>query len=128
MSLASILGLVTPIDLLEAIAGEFPEEGELPDIQPQATPGHWVVDGQVDLHALETATEIYTLAQNDETTAPWRAFCWTIWSSCPPWARWWRPKACALKCWKWTSAALPWWMCGELHKLIALNSRHIFDV
>lgn len=62
----SILGLVTPIDLLEAIAGEFPEEGELPDIQPQATPGHWVVDGQVDLHALETATEIYTLAQNDE--------------------------------------------------------------
>ncbi len=62
----SILGLVTPIDLLEAIAGEFPEEGELPDIQPQATPGHWVVDGQVDLHALETATEIYTLAHNED--------------------------------------------------------------
>jgi len=62
----SILGLVTPIDLLEAIAGEFPEEGELPDIQPQATPGHWVVDGQVDLHALETATEIYTLAHSED--------------------------------------------------------------
>ena len=61
----SILGLVTPIDLLEAIAGEFPEEGELPDIQPQA-PGHWVVDGQVDLHALETATEVYTLAHSED--------------------------------------------------------------
>lgn len=61
-----ILGLVTPIDLLEAIAGEFPEEGEIPDIQPQAQPGHWIVDGLADLHALETATEIYTLAQNDE--------------------------------------------------------------
>lgn len=61
-----ILGLVTPIDLLEAIAGEFPEEGEVPDIQPQAQPGHWIVDGLADLHALETATEVYTLAQNDE--------------------------------------------------------------
>lgn len=62
----SILGLVTPIDLLEAIAGEFPEEGEIPDIQPQADPGHWVVDGQADLHALETATETYTLAHSDD--------------------------------------------------------------
>ncbi len=62
----SILGLVTPIDLLEAIAGEFPEEGEIPDIQPQAEPGHWIVDGQVDLHALETATETYTLAHSED--------------------------------------------------------------
>ena len=62
----SILGLVTPIDLLEAIAGEFPEEGEIPDIQPQADPGHWIVDGQADLHALETATETYSLAHNDD--------------------------------------------------------------
>lgn len=62
----SILGLVTPIDLLEAIAGEFPEEGEIPDIQPQTDPGHWIVDGQADLHALETATETYSLAHNDD--------------------------------------------------------------
>ena len=62
----SILGLVTPIDLLEAIAGEFPEEGEVPEIQPQATPGHWVVEGLVDLHALEAATEVYTLAQDED--------------------------------------------------------------
>lgn len=38
----------------------------MPDIQPQAQPGHWIVDGLADLHALETATEVYTLAQNDE--------------------------------------------------------------
>lgn len=62
----SILGLVTPIDLLEAIAGEFPEEGEIPDVQPQATPGHWLVDGLVDLHTLEAATEVWTLADGDD--------------------------------------------------------------
>lgn len=62
----SILGLVTPIDLLEAIAGEFPEEGETPDIQPQPDAGHWLVDGLVDLHTLEAATEIWTLADSDD--------------------------------------------------------------
>lgn len=62
----SILGLVTPIDLLEAIAGEFPDEGEQPEIQPQADAGHWVVDGLADLHALEAVTDIHTLADSDE--------------------------------------------------------------
>lgn len=62
----SILGLVTPIDLLEAIAGEFPEEGETPDVQPQADAGHWLVDGLVDLHTLEAATEVWTLADSDD--------------------------------------------------------------
>ncbi|QIL45476.1 TerC family protein [Acidovorax sp. HDW3] len=62
----SILGLVTPIDLLEAIAGEFPEEGELPEIQPQADAGHWLVDGLADLHALEAATDVHSLAGNDD--------------------------------------------------------------
>ncbi len=62
----SILGLVTPIDLLEAIAGEFPEEGELPEIQPQADAGHWLVDGLADLHALEAATDVHSLAGSDD--------------------------------------------------------------
>lgn len=62
----SILGLVTPIDLLEAIAGEFPEEGEQPEIQPQAESGHWLVDGLADLHALEAATEVRSLAGSDD--------------------------------------------------------------
>ena len=62
----SILGLVTPIDLLEAIAGEFPDEGEQTEIQPQATPGHWIVDGLADLHALEAATDVRPLADSDD--------------------------------------------------------------
>ena len=62
----SILGLVTPMDLLEAIAGEFPDEGEQPEIQPQADPGHWIVDGLADLHALEAATEVRGLADSDD--------------------------------------------------------------
>lgn len=52
----SIQGLVTSIDLLEAIAGEFPDEDEVPEIQPQAGGGHWIVSGVADLHALERAT------------------------------------------------------------------------
>ncbi|MEH3086530.1 MAG: TerC family protein [Xylophilus ampelinus] len=52
----TILGLVTPIDLLEAIAGEFPTEGEVPDIQAQA-PDHWIVNGLTDLHTLEQVLE-----------------------------------------------------------------------
>lgn len=52
----SILGLVTPIDLLEAIAGEFPDEDEVPEIQPQPGGAHWIVSGVADLHALERAT------------------------------------------------------------------------
>ena len=62
----SILGLVTPMDLLEAIAGEFPDEGEQPEIQPQADPGHWIVDGLADLHALEAATDVRGLADSDD--------------------------------------------------------------
>jgi CBS domain containing-hemolysin-like protein len=52
----TILGLVTPIDLFEAIAGEFPSEGEVPDIQPSG-PDHWIVDGLTDLHTLEQVLE-----------------------------------------------------------------------
>lgn len=57
----SILGLVTPTDLLEAIAGEFPADGETVEIQQRA-PDHWVVNGLVDLHALAEATDTPTLA------------------------------------------------------------------
>ncbi|XAH21139.1 TerC family protein [Xylophilus sp. GW821-FHT01B05] len=59
----TILGLVTPIDVLEAIAGEFPDEGERPEIEPQGG-GHWIVDGLAGLHALERATEVDTLVSD----------------------------------------------------------------
>ncbi|KAA0911715.1 TerC family protein [Pusillimonas sp. ANT_WB101] len=47
----TIQGLLTPIDVLEAIAGEFPDEDEQPTIQLIA-PGRWQVDGATDLHYL----------------------------------------------------------------------------
>lgn len=45
-------GIVSPIDLLEAIAGEFPDEDEAPLIQKEG-PQSWLVSGQIDLHQLE---------------------------------------------------------------------------
>jgi len=49
-------GIVTPIDVLEAIAGEFPEEDESLEIQPTGE-GRWKVAGSADLHLLESALE-----------------------------------------------------------------------
>jgi len=47
-----VQGLLTPIDILEAIAGEFPDEDEQPAIRQQA-PGLWEADGMADLHLLQ---------------------------------------------------------------------------
>ncbi len=52
----TIQGLVTPIDILEAIAGEFPDEDELPVVQALG-PDSWRVDGAADLHYLEQVLE-----------------------------------------------------------------------
>lgn len=46
-----IQGLITPIDILEAIAGEFPDEDEQPAIQ-SISDGRWRVLGSTDLHYL----------------------------------------------------------------------------
>ncbi len=46
-----IQGLVTPLDVLEAIAGEFPDADETLDIQPENN--GLLVKGSTDLHALE---------------------------------------------------------------------------
>lgn len=48
----AIEGLVTPIDVFEAIAGEFPDEDESPDIM-ELEEGRWRVDGGADLLHLE---------------------------------------------------------------------------
>ncbi|KQP44689.1 transporter associated domain-containing protein [Pseudorhodoferax sp. Leaf274] len=47
-----LTGIVTPIDVLEAIAGEFPDEDETLEIQP-LDDGRWKVAGTADLHLLE---------------------------------------------------------------------------
>ena len=48
-----VQGLVTPLDVLEAIAGEFPDEDETPDIVAEGD--SWLVKGGTDLHSLEQA-------------------------------------------------------------------------
>jgi CBS domain containing-hemolysin-like protein len=65
----TLQGLVTPIDILEAIAGEFPDEDEQPVVQ-QMGPGQWRVDGSADLHYLEQVLHSGTLvgASHDYTT------------------------------------------------------------
>ncbi len=46
-----IQGLVTPLDVLEAIAGEFPDEDETPDVVVDGE--GWLAKGGTDLHSLE---------------------------------------------------------------------------
>jgi CBS domain containing-hemolysin-like protein len=48
----TIQGLVTPVDILEAIAGEFPDEDEQPVIQALGD-DQWKVDGTADLLYLQ---------------------------------------------------------------------------
>lgn len=65
----TIQGLVTPIDILEAIAGEFPDEDEQPVVQPQGH-GRWKVDGTADLHYLQQVLHTDALvSDNDDFTS-----------------------------------------------------------
>lgn len=50
----AIQGLITPLDILEAIAGEFPDEDETPDITKQEGEV-WLAKGSASLHQLERA-------------------------------------------------------------------------
>ncbi|ARP87458.1 TerC family protein [Bordetella genomosp. 9] len=52
----AIEGLVTPMDVFEAIAGEFPDEDELPDIVDEGD-GRWKIDGAADLRHVEQVLE-----------------------------------------------------------------------
>ncbi|MEI8400584.1 MAG: TerC family protein [Alcaligenaceae bacterium] len=61
----TIQGLVTPIDVFEAIAGEFPDEDETPDIVSDGT-GQWRVDGAADLHHLEQLLDTEGLVDADQ--------------------------------------------------------------
>lgn len=45
-----VAGLVTPLDVLEAIAGEFPDEDETPEIVRYDD--YWLVEGTASLHQL----------------------------------------------------------------------------
>ena len=59
-----LTGVVTPIDVLEAIAGEFPDEDEGLDIQPNG-PDAWTVSGSADIHLLEQVLETDGLVSDE---------------------------------------------------------------
>ena len=62
-----VQGLITPLDLLEAIAGEFPDEDETPDIIEDGD--GWLVKGGTDLHSLQQLLDIQNLVNPDEDHA-----------------------------------------------------------
>jgi len=61
----TLKGLVTPIDVLEAIAGEFPDEDEGLEIQ-KAGPGQWRVAGSADLHLIEQVLDTRGLVSDED--------------------------------------------------------------
>lgn len=62
-----VQGLITPLDVLEAIAGEFPDEDETPDITPDGD--GWLVKGGTDLHSLEHRLDVHCLVMPEEDHA-----------------------------------------------------------
>lgn len=62
-----VQGLVTPLDILEAIAGEFPDEDETPDIVVEE--GGWLVKGGTDLHTLQQVFDSHELVDPKEEYA-----------------------------------------------------------
>ncbi len=59
-----VQGLVTPLDVLEAIAGEFPDADETPEI---ITDGDgWLVKGGTDLHACSRRLMLERRADDDD--------------------------------------------------------------
>lgn len=62
-----VQGLVTPLDVLEAIAGEFPDEDETPEIEIHE--GGWLAKGSTDLHALQQALDTQALARGRDNVA-----------------------------------------------------------
>ncbi len=62
----SVEGIVTPADLLSAIAGAFPEgEQELPEAV-RRDDGSWLVDGRMDIHQVERALSLGGMAEGDD--------------------------------------------------------------
>jgi len=61
----AIEGVVTPIDVFEAIAGEFPDEDETPDIVQEGE-NRWRADGAADLHHLELLLDTDGLVDDEE--------------------------------------------------------------
>jgi putative hemolysin len=62
----TILGIVTPTDVLETITGEFAEGPDSASQVVQRKDGSWLVDAQIELHDLERALGAGGLAMGTE--------------------------------------------------------------
>ncbi|HDC4510181.1 CNNM family cation transport protein YoaE [Enterobacter asburiae] len=62
-----VQGLVTPLDVLEAIAGEFPDADETPEIVVDGE--GWLVKGTTDLHALSHTLGLENVINDEEDIA-----------------------------------------------------------
>ncbi|WP_034915304.1 TerC family protein [Erwinia sp. 9145] len=62
-----VQGLITPLDVLEAIAGEFPDEDETPDVI--ADGDGWLVKGGTDLHSLQQLLDTQVLVNREDDHA-----------------------------------------------------------
>ncbi|WP_343188045.1 TerC family protein [Buchnera aphidicola (Ceratoglyphina bambusae)] len=63
----AVQGLITPLDVLEAIAGEFPDADETPDVIEEKN--SWLVKGNTDLHSLEQLLNVNKLVDKEEKCA-----------------------------------------------------------
>lgn len=62
---AVMQGVATPTDILEAIAGEFPEEDEPLPILEQREDGSWIASGDVDIRRLSNALDVDLVDETD---------------------------------------------------------------
>lgn len=60
----SLEGIATPTDVLEAIAGDFPDEDEAPATEERGEDGSWLVDGWIDIRR---ASQLLDKDLEDET-------------------------------------------------------------
>ena len=78
----TLQGLVTPIDILEAIAGEFPDEDEQPAVV-QESPGCWRIDGAADLHYVEQELGLDSLVSESDDYSSMAGFMLERFGSLP---------------------------------------------
>ena len=61
----SLEGIVTPTDILEAIAGDFPDEDEERLVAERSEDGSWLVDGWIDIRKASNLLEVDLVDETD---------------------------------------------------------------
>jgi len=74
----SLEGIVTPIDVLEVIAGEFPEGAEQSLTVERAADGTWLVDGWMDIRRLSSLIDIDLVDEADRYSTLAGYLLWRI--------------------------------------------------